>query len=355
MNASLAITGAGARCSVGANFAQTCSSVRAGIMGFCEHASYQPLSRALPAADDEDVALLVAAVPGLDPELAGSARLVALASAALTNLIADAALDKADLAHAALLASLPANDDAVAKWELASGFASALAVHSGVPFRDTRLVQSGHTGALELLRDAAALLAEERVNRCVLLGVDSYLSRDRLELLDAAGRVKSARNVDGFIPGEAAFAVLLERPEYAAQRAAVVDAIIAAASFDAEPETIAGEKQSTGGGLTRALRPLLEHPGELGWAVCDLNGESYRHIEWGVVQVRLGPGLAGARVTHPADRFGDIGAASGAALAAMVAGAFRYDWAPRGDALVWAASDGGARAGARVHRPAPAS
>jgi 3-oxoacyl-[acyl-carrier-protein] synthase-1 len=119
-----------------------------------------------------------------------------------------------------------------------------------------------------------------------------------------------------------------------------------------EPEAFAtSEKQSTGAGLTAAMRAVLPaSPGTSpDFILCDLNGESYRAIEWGVAQVRLGERLAPERkLLHPAASWGDIGAATGGGLLALACAAFRRGWAPAEEATVFCGGDGSTRVAARL-------
>ena len=346
--APIAVTGVGAISAVGSNAEQTCASVRAGIMGLAEHLYYQPTTRE-PGWDDDEP-LLVAPVGSIDPFLDGPGRLLELATSALMDLAGSAGLKRREIGSGALLISLPAPDAVVDGWGLAREFVPSLRRRTGLSaFKAERTTQTGHTGMIELLREASDLLSTRAVDLCVLLGVDSYLSGDRMELLDAAYRIKSARNVDGFVPGEAATALLLETPRRAAERAATVHAVISGVGFGAEPETAASEKQSTGAGLCQALRALVERPRRAEWVICDLNGESYRSFEWGVAMARLGEELGGVKqLVHPASSFGDIGAATGGAMVAVAAAAFRRGYAPASEAVLWSSGAGAVRAAARV-------
>jgi 3-oxoacyl-[acyl-carrier-protein] synthase-1 len=208
---------------------------------------------------------------------------------------------------------------------------------------------------IELITVAGSLFQSREVERCILLGVDSYLTADRLEHLDGLYRVRSARNVDGFLPGEGASALLIEPPARAQARGARALSKVAAVGLGAEPNTVASDRQSSGAGLCRAITSALEArprgaaPGGAAWVVCDLNGESYRSFEWGVAQTRLAERLGSpSALWHPADSFGDIGAATPGALIACAGAAFRRGYAPAPESIVYCASDGGLRAAAVV-------
>lgn len=345
----LAITGIGAITAIGDDAAESAASARAGLMGFGEH-PYRPIPR--DDADEDDRPLLAARVSRVDPKLDGPSRVVELAAIAHADLLRDAEIEAEDLRGTALLVSLPAHDAAVASWGLAGDFVPRLARRTGVGSDHQRVVERGAAGMLELLGEAEKLLASRAVRRVVLLGADSYLAEDRLKALDAAYRVKTPRNVDGFIPGEAATALLLETVEHAAKGQTVVDAVIANLGLGSEPEGFSSDKQSSAVGLTTALRGVLPEARRGGaYVICDLNGESYRAIEWGLAAVRLGDALGPVkRLVHPANGWGDIGAATGGGLLILAAASFRRGYAPSDDAILFAGTDGALRAAARVTR-----
>ena len=93
-------------------------------------------------------------------------------------------------------------------------------------------------------------------------------------------RLKSARAVDGFIPGEGAVLLLLETAAKAAARKAEPLGVLSEFGFGREIRNYASDLMSSGDGLRQALQPALARPPKPGsagrWVLCDLNGESYR-------------------------------------------------------------------------------
>jgi 3-oxoacyl-[acyl-carrier-protein] synthase I len=349
----LAITSIGARTAVGANAAQTCTSIRAGLSGFREHPFYESLS---PDPEWEEGEPLVSAmVPTVDPDLGGVDRLLELAGPAVLDLVSRSGLRRADLGQTALLASLPAPDDAVAGWDLGERFIERLA--SAILLPDPRHVEierSGRVGAFELVSRAEELLRSGAAQHVLLLASDTFLSEDRAELWDAAGRLRSARNPDGFIPGEAGCAVLLELADRARARSATILAQIVSKGSGEESQPFRSDRASTGIGLCRALLDCLGDGEKAGWIACDLNGESYSAFEWGLVRVRMHERLEGlARLDHPADCLGDVGAATGATLMCHAADALAQRLPPQREATLWAAGDDGRRRAIRLRAPAP--
>lgn len=344
----LAITAVGALTPVGANAEQTTSSIRAGISGMGEFPRYLSLTLDPDWADDDP--LVAAPVPTLDPKLACPPRLIELALPVLAEVFEKARLKRADLPRTALRVAGPEPDAAVLEWQLGERFLPALLRESGLTsFQSQRLHLGGSPGAFELLAEVAQLLTSGSVDRCLLLAVDSYLSLDRLELLDRDWRLRSERSPDGFIPGEAACALMLELPARAATRGGSTAALIKAGFVGEEPQPASGDQQSSSRGLCQALEPLLGAAVPALWVGCDLNGASYRAFEWATAAARLGSRLPGAtHLTHPADCTGDLGAATGAVLIAQVAAAYSGGWAPAPDTVLWTAAEGPRRAAIRL-------
>jgi 3-oxoacyl-[acyl-carrier-protein] synthase I len=345
-----AITGLGLVTAVGHGAAETAAAVRAGLANLHEHPTFFPITKDPGWVDDEP--LLCGAVPGLDPFLPGPKRLVELAAMALNDLVKSAGLARRDFANMALCVALPALDEVVRSWGLSDLFVpDLLAKASLAAFPAVRVLHAGPTGMLELVKIAASLFEEGTVERCLLLGVDTYLDDDRLSLLDGRYRIRSARAVDGFLPGEAAAALVLEPRSVAEARGAPVLATMSVLGVGDEPRAASGDRQSSGAGLCEALSALFAAGGEdPAWVLCDLNGESYKSYEGGLALTRLEQLASVQRLTHPADCHGDIGAATAGCLIGCAVMGLQRGYALAADATLFCGSDGGLRMAARVTR-----
>lgn len=347
------LTGFDLLTAVGDDAVQTCASVRAGIVRFAELPTFAPTTK--DPGWDPDEPLVAACVPDLSPELPLRARLVALALRVLRGLPGQVGLTRARLGETALLVALPFDDAAVQAEGVSSLFLPELLAASGLPAPGVvRALAGGHTATFELLADGERLLAEERVASVLVLAVDSYLTPGRLAALDDARRVRSERNVDGFIPGEAAAALFLEPQAVVRRRGGRELAVVHSPGRDSEANLVTSDVQSSGRGLSEAIGRALEAapPGPCPWVLCDLNGESYRAYEWGMAMARLPEPLGSVgRLEHPAECLGDVGAASGAVLVGLAARALSRGYAPAREALLWTASDGPTRAAVRIEDP----
>jgi 3-oxoacyl-[acyl-carrier-protein] synthase-1 len=353
----VAITGLGLVTPVGLTAASSCAAIRAGVSRLAELEGYFCLPPEGPAAEASDgpEPLVAGRVPSVPAELPGPERLARLALAALQRVLSEGALSRQAIGQTALVLALPSLDDGTRGWGLGEFFGTDLCQRAGLSgWASIHWLAGGAAGAVRQLDAARALLSAGTVEKVLVLAVDTFIDRDRLLFLDRSWRLRSTRNPDGFLPGEAAAAVLLERRKDAERRQVPLLGILGGAAFGAEPAPIVGERWSTSRGLCAALRPLLEGPeGTVGrWVLCDQNGEAYRGHEWGITQVKLGrvlpPEIA---LLHPADCLGEVGAAMAGALVACACQAFARGWAPAPAALLYCTADDGVRA-ALVVRPA---
>jgi 3-oxoacyl-[acyl-carrier-protein] synthase I len=349
----LALTGFDLVSAVGGDAVQTCASLRARVSRVAEFPHYYPTGSDPGWNDDEP--LLAATVTDLAPALSLRERMVELASRVLRQLPARFALKRSQLARTALLLALPWADAAVKEAEVIDQLVPDLLRACALPaFGAGRVLPGGHTAVFELVAEAERILGEGEADLVILLAVDSYFSPRRLELLDQAWRLRSNRNVDGFIPGEAAAALLIEPMARGKERASSVRAILHPVECASEPNIITSDMQSTGRGLASAIEKALGTAVGCPWVVCDMNGESYRAYEWGLATALLPEQLGHiARLSHPAESIGDVGAVSGAVSIALAASGFARGYAPGLQALLWASSDDKTRAALRIEAPAP--
>ncbi len=361
----IAITGIGAVTPIGVSAIETAASVRAGICRFREDAFYVPLG----AEDDGDgrgsaralaAGVTASAVATLPPSAAGAARIFELALRATSDLLRDrTVVAGAEAGPTGWFLALPEEDAVTASWGVAKSLGPALLDRLGDRASTVGAVRAqGGAGSLAVVGDAVAAIRGGAIARAIVVAADTFIDRDRLSLLDRDLRIKSPRAGAGMIPGEAATALVLESAVAAVRRRARVLATLGEVGTGEEPQTICGDRESSGRGLTHALRAALaggaSHTPR--WVLCDLNGEAYRAVEWGTVSVRLARELGpGARLTHPADCLGEVGAAIGGVLIAQALGGFARGYAPAPEALLWAGSDRGLRAAVRVLAPVPAA
>jgi len=249
-----------------------------------------------------------------------------------------------------LFIGLPELSDTEAPW--LKHFPSYLQKLTDVPVDRARsvIVPKGRASALLALERALEALHEDPSATVVVGGVDTYLDLRLLATLDTEGRILGPQVMDGFIPGEgAAFFLLSGETASRNQDSARVEVQGASSSLD--PGHRYGSEPARGEGLAAALDALRQRSSAaapIGATFAGLNGESFDAKLWGVARLRHSDFFSKEMsIDHPADKFGDTGAAMGAIL--MTLGAKSLTSAQRsGPALVWAASDGEPRACAMI-------
>lgn len=342
----IVVTSIGALTPVGPTAEQSCAAIRAGISRITEHAYFECSPH--DPEWDEDLPLFSSSVPSLDPFIDGVERLVELAIPALSETVENAKLKRTDIQNAGLFISLPQSDAVTHNIGLATNFVPEICKRTGLTgFKITRTNQTGRTGIFEHIAEAIDILESGEIEFCIIGGVDSYLLEDRLNLLDSEWRIRSERNVDGFIPGESAVMLMLETEQHARARGISSKSKITAIASGVEPETISSQKASTGSGLSDAINGIVQQTNNASGfksVYCSLNGESYFAFEWGIQLARLAKVFENmADLVHPAENCGDVGAATGGLLLACATKAFQHGYNASGESLLWASNDSGQR------------
>ena len=209
----------------------------------------------------------------------------------------------------------------------------------------SRHFATGAAGVFVALLDAAHRIAAGEAGAVMVVGADSLLDLRRLDALQQARRILGDDVMDGFIPGEGAAALVVSAAGAGAM------ATIAAVGAGDDPFRHEGELPLTGDGLTRAAQAALgDTPTPVREVWCDLNGEAWTAREWGLAARRCHRWMAPeVEVRHPAEFFGDPGAAAGAMLLTLAAVGL-YRGTSRGPSLVWSRTDAGLRGAARLER-----
>lgn len=338
----IVITSLGALTPVGETVDETLVAIKAGIIGVSEHAYYG--CTPIDPEWDEELTLYASTVPIIDPFMDGLERIIELTIPALTEVLEKADLSRKELTETGLFIALPAEDTATFNLKLYTHYLQLLCSRMGLSgLKLAKINKSGKCGFFEHIVDATGFLKSGDLTYAIVGGVDSYLLEDRMSLMDKAWRLKSERNVDGFIPGEAASMAMLELSGHARGRDMTPIAKITGIALGNESETIKSGKNSTGIGLASAIRKAVDYPSvtEFDTVYCGLNGESYFAFEWGLQLVRLGTLFKNLKhLIHPIENCGEMGAATGGVLLACASKAFAQN-KPANDkpALLWLSGD----------------
>jgi len=204
---------------------------------------------------------------------------------------------------------------------------------------------SGRAAGIEAIDFAFRDLLGSQNRFALVGGSDSYRDYACLGPLSEARRLLVADSPDGFAPGEAAgFLLLTRHPELAQSRNGHIIALHPP-GFAEEPGHLSSEEPYRGDGLDAAFKQALANqpPSSLHSIYSSMNGENHWAKEYGVAFIRsqeffIDP----VRIEHPADCYGDLGAATGPVLIALAA-EHLFSHATAKAHLVYSSSDTGKR------------
>jgi 3-oxoacyl-[acyl-carrier-protein] synthase I len=193
------------------------------------------------------------------------------------------------------------------------------------------------------LLHARQLVYEANVPAVLIAATDSLLSWPTLREFERRGRLLVETNSNGFMPGEAASAVLVAAPGQHQQL------LIEGLGFAMEPATIGAEEPIRANGLSQAINAALREAErgmhDMDFRITDLSGEHYYFKEAALAVARtLRVKKEEYDLWHPAECVGETGAAIGPLLLALADMSMRKSYAPGPKALVHMANDSGERA-----------
>lgn len=297
------------------------------------------------------------ALPELHPDLAGTPltyreeRMLRLAAAPLQQALAPLAKYPGRIP---LLLALPEIHTTIPIRE--ADFIRRLALQTGAKLDLTQssAIVRGRAAALTALHQAVELIQRGQAKFVVVGGVDSYVDLYILGTLDMQKRVRTEVNADGFAPGEGAGFLVLGAGTAAREYQLPASAKILATATATEPGHIYSEAPYTAEALAGAFQSAFAVASGLppaAFIYASFNGEHYWAKEFGVAVVRNKDRIAtDYQIEHPAECFGDLGAAHGAVLLGLAA--FRVkQTCSSGPCLVFASSDHGERAVTLLGQP----
>jgi 3-oxoacyl-[acyl-carrier-protein] synthase I len=216
----------------------------------------------------------------------------------------------------------------------------------------------GRAGISEALRQSAQWIGSGQVQQVLLVGADSLLDAATIGALLQQQRLLCPSNSDGFLPGEAAAAVLL-----CAETGTSHALLVAGAGQGQETGRPDGSAPSRAEGLTNAMREALAQArldlGAVEFRVSDQNGESFFAREAANAFTRVLPEGADRQATLTlADKIGEVGAAMGPAMLAWLhalrpQASKRLPTRPGATGILHLANDDGLRAAVVVRYASP--
>jgi 3-oxoacyl-[acyl-carrier-protein] synthase-1 len=215
----------------------------------------------------------------------------------------------------------------------------------------SKMFPQGRSGGLMAVKEGVERLMKNQSAFCLVGGVDSYLDVYVLGTLDMQKRVRTEANADGFTPGEGAGFLLLTTGETAGKLKLKVLGRLLAAAVGKEPGYIYSEEPYKGEGLAQTFESLFSAAGSTPPVACiyaGFNGERHWAKELGVAVLRHRPRFAeGYQMEHPAECFGDLGAAHGPVMLGLACLGMQAGFRPS-PTLVYASSDFGDQAAVLV-------
>jgi 3-oxoacyl-[acyl-carrier-protein] synthase-1 len=345
MATDVVVLGVGMMTPVGLTSAETAASVDAGTMRFTEtdirDKRFEPVT--LAEVPEEGLPGLAEELDGLDLT-SREARMVRLGSMPLQECLG---LLPAEKEPPALILALPEME--TTRPLDGHQFLQWFQLQTGGAFdvKSSSATARGRAGGLAAIGKAVELVATGAMSFAVAGGVDTLRDLYVLGTLDMEGRLKSAANLDGFIPGEGAAFLLLANRDTAAAAGCAPVAAISRVAQGFEPGHFYSEEPYRGDGLAATIQQLVgfgaaSTPYQEVYS--SMNGESHWAKEWGVAYLRSSSAIVEAYdMHHPADCVGDTGAACGPLMCGLVAIALGQGHL-QGPVLAYASSDRGARA-----------
>lgn len=307
MSFPLAITGTGLVTGVGLDAPASCAAIRCAIDNFQE-------TRFM---DQGGEWIMGCEVP-LEQPWRGKTKLIKMAAAAIRECLSGNPL--INPVETPLLLCLSERDRKGRVIDDDNQFFHDLLEELQLEFHEKSLViAGGHVGVALALRHARPLIQELKLKHVLIAATDSLLVAQSLAHYEEHERLLTSQNSNGFIPGEAGAALVVE-PVYAKREPQL---ICAGLGFGIEKAHIYSEEPLRADGLTAAIKESLSDAGcnesILDFKITDISGEHYYFKEASLAFSRIDRTKREEfDIWHPADCVGEVGAALGIVMLAVL-------------------------------------
>ncbi|MBZ9708669.1 3-oxoacyl-ACP synthase [Mesorhizobium sp. ESP7-2] len=210
------------------------------------------------------------------------------------------------------------------------------------PHIRSRIVAHGRPSGHVALDHARKLLAAREVPYVMIAGVDSYLTAPAIAHYLNQRRLLTPDNPNGFIPGEAAAAILCTQSKSGGFRLFGLGLSREVASiYNGQDLPLRGD------GMTAAYSAAFDETGiemnRLGYRIADLIGEQYWFKQSALASLRLLRGRHDFQdIWSPGESVGNVGAAVGPLMIGMAWTAAQKGYAAGNPVLIEASNDAGA-------------
>jgi 3-oxoacyl-[acyl-carrier-protein] synthase-1 len=267
-----------------------------------------------------------AAVP-LPRPLGGTVKLARMCALALEECLTAHDVDLSRIGDVFLCVSEPDRPGRPPRLEQTLARDLAARVESDRHGARLHVIAAGKVGFAAAIEACRSRLAANPDKFGLIVGVDSFLESEALAVYDADDRVLTSNNSNGFIPGEAASAILVTAGSED------VMATCHGVATTREEAVYGSGIPLKGDGLTAAVREAISeaHLSEnaVDFRIADLSGEQYYFREASLAASRL---FRAPRERFPlwlpAESVGETGAAAGGLAAAWFADAVTHGYSP---------------------------
>ena len=216
----------------------------------------------------------------------------------------------------------------------------------GLRFHEqSRVFARGHVSMAVAVQHARELLDDRSIRHVLVVATDSLLVASTLSHYEEKQRLLTSTNSDGFTPGEAAAAFVLEPIRNDPHSRLVCRGL----GFGVENAHIDSEEPLRADGLTGAIKAALRDAGcdesVLQFKIIDVSGTQYHFKEASLAFSRIDrTKRTDFDVWHPADCVGEVGAAIGPVMIGVLKAAFEKGYAKGHHVLMHLSNDDGKRA-----------
>lgn len=215
----------------------------------------------------------------------------------------------------------------------------------GVEFHEkSRVIARGHVAVAVALKHAREILQERKVKQVLIAATDSLLVAPTLAHYEENERLLTSQNSNGFIPGEAGAALMVQAVHAKPEPQLICHGL----GFGVEKAHVDSEEPLRADGLSAAIKESLGDAGcdqsILDFKITDISGEQYHFKESSLAFSRVERTKREEfDIWHPADCIGEVGAPIGAVILAVLKAACEKNYSKGQHILAHLGNDDGKR------------
>jgi len=215
----------------------------------------------------------------------------------------------------------------------------------GAEFHEkSRVIARGHVAVAVALKHARQLLYELKAKHVLIAAADSLLVAPTLSHYEENERLLTSQNSNGFIPGEAGAALVVEAVHAKQENQLLCHGL----GFGVEKAHVYSEEPLRADGLTVAIKESLNDAGcgesIIEFKITDISGEQYYFKEASLAFSRIDRTKREAfDIWHPADCIGEVGAVMGVVMVAVLKAACEKGYSKGNHILAHLGNDDGKR------------